>query len=110
MPDRGYYFLGFPLLGYQRREFTGPDMLGFGATYRWKMKEYQLKAVKAVYLNLAAQAANVWTTRDAMSLNDLRYGTGIGLHADTITGPIRLDFGFGEQNRYSVYFSAGFDF
>ena len=68
------YFLGFPLLGYQRREFTGPYMLGFGATYRWKMKEYQLKAVKAVYLNLAAQAANVWTTRDSMSLNDLRDG------------------------------------
>ncbi len=77
---------------------------------RWMMKEYQLKAVKAVYLNVAVQAANVWDTRDAMSLNNLRNGAGIGLHADTIIGPVRLDYGVGEQHRSLVYFSAGFDF
>lgn len=104
------YLLGFPLLGYQRREFTGADQLGFSAAYRWKIKEYQLKAVRAVYLNLAAQEANVWDSKDAMSLDRLKKGGGIGLHADTIIGPIRLDYGVGEQRRYTVYFSAGFDF
>jgi outer membrane protein insertion porin family len=104
------YLLGFPLMGYERREFTGSNELGFSAAYRWRMKEYHLKAVKAVYLNGAVQAANVWDERDAMSFSDLRTGGGIGLHADTIIGPVRLDFGWGEQSRYTVYFSAGYDF
>lgn len=104
------YLLGFPLAGYQRREFTGSHELGFSAAYRWKMKDYQLKAVKAVYLNLTGQAANVWDSGNAMSLDDLRNGFGVGLHADTIIGPVRLDYGVGEQRRSTVYFSAGFDF
>lgn len=104
------HLLGFPLAGYQRREFIGSDELGFSAAYRWTIKEYQLKAVKAVYLNVAGQAANVWDTRDAMSLDNLRNGASIGLHADSIIGPVRLDYAVGEQNRYTVYFSAGFDF
>jgi outer membrane translocation and assembly module TamA len=85
-------------------------VLGFSVAYRWKIKDYQLKAGKALYLNLSAQAANVWDSRDAMSVDDLRHGAGVGLHADTVIGPIRLDYGFGERRRYAVYFSAGFDF
>jgi NTE family protein len=104
------YLLGTPLLGYQRREFTGDDLLGFSAAYRWKIGEYQLTLVKAVYLNLAYQAANVWDKRDDMSIRDLRSGVGVGLYADTIIGPVRLDVGRGEQDRLMVYFSAGFDF
>jgi NTE family protein len=104
------YLLGFPLAGYQRREFTGPDELGFSAAYRWTIKEYHLKAVKAVYLNLVGQAANVWDSSGDVSVDHLRTGVGIGLHADTIIGPVRLDFGAGEQNRYMIYFSAGFDY
>ncbi len=104
------YLLGFPLAGYQRREFTGPDLLGFSAAYRWTIKEYHLKAVRAVYLNLMGQAANVWDSREEVSVDHLRSGLGIGLHLDTIIGPVRLDFGAGEQNRYTIYFSAGFDF
>jgi NTE family protein len=104
------YLLGTPLLGYQRREFTGDDLLGFSAAYRWKVGEYQLTLVKAVYLNLAYQAANVWDKRDALSIRDLRSGGGVGLYADTIIGPVRLDVGRGGQDRFMVYFSAGFDF
>jgi outer membrane protein insertion porin family len=104
------YLLGFPLMGYQRREFTGRDELGFSASYRFRITDYQLRAVKALYLNLTAQAANVWDSRDAMSVDDLRHGAGVGLHADTIIGPVRLDYGIGDQHRYAVYFSAGFDF
>jgi outer membrane protein assembly factor BamA len=104
------YLISTPLLGYQRREFVGDDLLGFSAAYRWKIGDYQLNIVKAVYLNLACQAANVWDKRDDMTVKDLRSGGGIGLYADTIIGPVRLDFGMGEQHRYEVYFSAGFDF
>jgi NTE family protein len=104
------YLISTPLLGYQRREFVGDDLLGFSAAYRWKIGDYQLNIVKAVYLNLAYQAANVWDKRDDMTVKDLRSGGGIGLYADTIIGPVRLDFGMGEQHRYAVYFSAGFDF
>ncbi|HTG00152.1 MAG TPA: patatin-like phospholipase family protein [Nitrospirota bacterium] len=104
------YVLGIPLFGYQRREFTGNDEMGFGIAWRWKVRDYQLNAVKAVYLNVAAQAANVWDRRRDISVTDLRNGAGVGLHADTLIGPMRLDFGVGEQRRYDVYFSAGFDF
>ncbi len=104
------YLISIPLLGYQRREFTGRDELGFSATYRWKIRDYQLKAIRALYLQVAGQAANVWDDSSAMSLHHLRNGAGIGLHADSIIGPVRLDYGVGEQHRYTVYFSAGFDF
>jgi outer membrane translocation and assembly module TamA len=63
-----------------------------------------------VYLNVAAQAANVWDIRDEMALDHLRNGAGVGLHADTIIGPVRFDYAVGEQHRHTVYFSAGFDF
>jgi outer membrane translocation and assembly module TamA len=43
-------------------------------------------------------------------LQGIRNGASIGLYADTVIGPIRLDFGAGEDRRYLVYFSAGFDF
>jgi NTE family protein len=102
--------LGFPLAGYQRREFTGSDQLGFSAAYRWTIKEYHLKAIRAVYLNLMGQAANVWDNRDAVSVDHLRTGFSAGLHADSIIGPVKLDFGAGAQNRRMIYFSAGFDF
>jgi NTE family protein len=104
------YLLGIPLAGYQRREFTGSDELGFSAAYRWMIREYHLKAVRAVYLNLTGQAANVWNSGGEVSLDHLRTGAGIGLHADTIIGPMRLDFGAGAQNRRTIYFSVGFDF
>jgi NTE family protein len=102
--------LGSPLPGYHRREFVGANELGASLSYRWMMADYQLKAVKAVYLVLSGGAANVWENRDDMSPRDLRKGAGIGLHADTLIGPVRLDLGAGEDKRYMVYFSAGFDF
>jgi hypothetical protein len=45
-----------------------------------------------------------------MSLDNLRNGVGIGLHADTIIGPVKFDYAVGEQHRYTVYFSASFEF
>lgn len=55
-------------------------------------------------------AANTWNARDDISTGDLRKGGGIGLHADTLIGPVRLDLGLGESGRYTVYLSAGLDF
>ena len=104
------FLLGYPLPGYHRRGFVGASELGASATYRWMMTEYQLNAVKAVYLVLSGGAANVWNARDDMSLQGLRKGASIGLHADTLIGPVRFDFGAGEDRIYLVYFSAGFDF
>ncbi len=104
------YLTGMPLFGYQRREFTGDDLVALSASYRYRVFDYQLSLIKAVYLNFTYQLANVWATRDAMSLRDLRSGAGIGLHADTIIGPVRLDFAHGEQHRWAIYFSSGFDF
>ncbi len=104
------YLLGMPLPGYHRREFVGNNELGFLAAYRWKFQEYQLNVIKALYLGLSAGAANVWEQRDDLSWRDLRGGAGIGLSADTIVGPVKLDVAAGEDKRKIIYFSAGFDF
>jgi NTE family protein len=104
------HLLGYPLPGYFRREFVGSDALGGSVAYRWRFADYQLNALRALYLNVSAAAANVWNSRSDLSAGDLRGGAGIGLHADTIVGPVKLDFGAGEDRRYVVYFSAGFDF
>jgi NTE family protein len=102
--------LSTPLLGYQRREFVGDNLLGFGASYRWKLGDYQLNVLKALYLSMAYQAANVWDNRADLSVRDLRSGGGVGLYADTVIGPVRLDLGVAKDNRYTVSFSAGYDF
>ena len=106
------YLISTPLHGYQRREFVGANLINYSLSYRWKIAEYQLNVAKAIYLGVSGQAANVWNSRDRMSfsIGDLKKGAGIGLSADTIIGPVRLDFGAGEDHRYTVYFSAGFDF
>ena len=104
------HLLGFPLPGYHRREFVGANQWGGLITYRWRIADYQLKAVRAVYLSISGGAANVWESREAISTRDLRSGAGIGIHADTVVGPFRLDLGAGEQRRRTVFFSAGFEF
>ena len=102
--------LSTPLLGYQRREFVGDNLLGFGLSYRWKLGDYQLNALKALYLGMTYQAANVWNDRGDLSVRDLRSGVGVGVYADTVIGPVRLDVGAAKDSRYSVSFSAGYDF
>lgn len=104
------HLLGFPLPGYHRREFVGANELGADLAYRWMLAEYHLNVIRAVYLSLCGGAANVWDARDDMSLHDLRWGASIGLHADTLIGPVRFDIAAGEDRRYLVYFSAGLDF
>ena len=91
------FLIGYPLPGYHRRGFVGANELGASATYRWMMTEHQLNAVKAAYLVLSGGAVNVWNARDDMSLQGIRKGASIGLHADTLTGPVRLDFVAGED-------------
>jgi outer membrane translocation and assembly module TamA len=56
------------------------------------------------------QAANVWNDRGDLSVSDLRSGVGVGVYADTVIGPVRLDVGAAKDSRYSVSFSAGYDF
>lgn len=102
--------LSAPLSGYQRREFVGDNLLGFGAAYRWKVGDYQLNVLRALYLGLAYQAANVWDDRSDLSVRDLRSGGGVGLYADTVIGSVRLDLGAAKDNRYTISFSAGHDF
>jgi outer membrane protein assembly factor BamA len=104
------HLLGFPLPGYHRREFVGANQVGGWIAYRWLAADYQLKAVKALYLQLTSGAANVWESREAITTRELWTGAGIGVHADTVVGPFRLDFGAGEDRRRLVTFSAGFDF
>lgn len=57
-------------------------------------------------------AGNVWDTKDAFDLSDLRYGAGFGLRFVTPIGPIRIDVGYkldkksGERPR-ELHFGVG---
>ncbi|MDH4161622.1 MAG: patatin-like phospholipase family protein [Nitrospirota bacterium] len=102
--------ISIPLLGYQRREFIGANVIALSFAYRWRFIDYQLKAIKAVYLVLQGNGGNIWDSRESISSRDVLTGGSAGLHADTIIGPVRLDFGAGEDRRYQAYFSAGYDY
>ena len=60
------------------------------------MTEYHLNAVKGFTLSSPA-VRRTSGMHGTVSLQGLRKGASIGLHADTLTGPVRLDFGAGED-------------
>jgi hypothetical protein len=60
-------------------------------------RDYQLKAVKALYHAFSGYVANVWNTRDEMFLRNLRKVTSICLHIDTLIGPVWPDFEAGDD-------------
>ena len=72
--------------------------------------DMMLNAVNALCLVHSGGAVNAWEKRNDLSPRDLRKGAGVGIHADTLIGPVRRDLGAGEDKRHFVYFSAGFHF
>jgi hypothetical protein len=67
----------------------GDNLLGFGASYRWKVGDYQLNVLKALYLSATYQTANDWNDHADMSVKDLWNDAGVGLYADTVIGLVR---------------------
>jgi len=89
--------------GYDYGEFSGDKSLVFNA-------EYRLPLAKNFQAVLFADWGQAWEIGQSINLEDLKFGKGIGIRFDTPLGPIRLDYGIGEEGEGQTYFSIGHTF
>ena len=87
------------LRGYDLAEFEGEQMLVFNAEYRWDIADN-------TQLVVFGDAGYAWALDEPIRLDDIKFGYGVGLRFDTPLGPIRLDYGLGEEGG-QTYFSIG---
>ena len=89
--------------GYDFGEFSGDKSLVFNAEYRLPLA----KNFQAVFFVDWGQA---WDYEESIDFSDLKFGKGMGIRFDTPIGPIRLDYGIGEEGEGKTYFSVGHTF
>ncbi len=89
--------------GYDYGEFSGDKSLVFNAEFRLPLSD-NFQAV------LFADWGNAWNIGESIDVLDLKFGKGIGIRFDTPIGPIRLDYGIGEEGEGQTYFSIGHTF
>jgi len=89
--------------GYDFGEFSGDKSLVFNAEFRLPLSD-NFQAV------LFADWGNTWDIGESIDVLDLKFGKGIGIRFDTPIGPIRLDYGIGEEGEGKTYFSIGHTF
>ncbi len=89
--------------GYDFGEFSGDKSLVFNVEYRFPLAE-NFQAV------VFADWGQAWNYEESISFEDLKFGRGVGVRFDTPLGPIRLDYGFGEDGTGQTYFSIGHTF
>ena len=89
--------------GYDSGEFSGDKSLVFNAEYRLPLAEN----FQAVFFVDWGQA---WDYEESIDFSDLKFGKGMGIRFDTPIGPIRLDYGIGEEGEGKTYFSVGHTF
>jgi len=102
VPDASKFSVGGidTLRGYEDGEFKGQKMFTATAEYRYPIA----KKVQGV---LFTDAGNAWD--GSYTLNSLKYSVGTGLRLDTPLGPIRLDYGYGNEGG-RCHFSFGTQF
>ncbi|MBN2396187.1 MAG: BamA/TamA family outer membrane protein [Candidatus Atribacteria bacterium] len=89
--------------GYDYEEFVGDTSLVFNIEYRFPLSD-NLQGV------VFADWGNAWDFGESISISDLKFGKGVGIRFDTPIGPIRIDYGFGEDIEGQAYFSIGHAF
>jgi len=89
--------------GYDFGEFSGDKSLVFNAEFRLPLSD-NFQAV------LFADWGNTWDIGESIDVSDLKFGRGVGIRFDTPLGPIRLDYGIGEEGIGQTYFSIGHTF
>lgn len=91
------------LRGYDYLEFSGDRSLVLNVEYRFPLSE-NFQAV------IFADWGQTWMIDENIDLTDLKFGRGVGVRFDTPIGPIRLDYGIGEEGVGKTYFSIGHTF
>ncbi|MGL4472992.1 MAG: patatin-like phospholipase family protein [Shewanella sp.] len=99
------------LSGYHRDALIGPHKLFGAMIYQYDLGRDMLGMdAFPLYLGLSAEAGNVWVQRDAVSFNDLIYGSSLYLGTDTALGPAALGFGVTDTGQRSLYIFVGKNF
>jgi NTE family protein len=81
---------------------------GVGALlYSYRVLRLPSTLGDAVHVGFSAEAGNLWETRDAMSLSDLRYSGSVFVGADTLLGPAYLGFGYADSGDSAWYLYIG---
>lgn len=103
MPESGQFAIGGAdtLRGYQDDAFKGNKMAS--ATV-----EYRFPVAKKVHGVVFTDAGKAWDG-DGFNLGGIKKSIGVGLRVDTPLGPIRLDYGKGDEGGRS-HFSFGGQF
>jgi NTE family protein len=88
LPVYDHFRLGGPMLvpGYRFEELKGRQALAGALMARYRVLG-SLEALARV------GAGNVYETRDAISLSDLRWGAGVGVYYPSRVGPISIELG-----------------
>ncbi len=106
-----YAFFGggglFSFSGYRPGELFGASFAVLRSTYLYRLGTLPPILGKGLYLGGWLESGNYWPSRDAASLDDLRYSATLALGAETVIGPAYLAVGFAEEGRSQIYLSIG---
>lgn len=89
--------------GYNTDEVSGDKMVLGNLEFRFRLP-------CRFYLTARYDMGQVYTSADAIKLNNLRWGAGAFLAYDSPIGPIDFGYGITEDKLDRVYFSVGLDF
>lgn len=91
------------LRGYRDDQFRGNSMLRASLEYRYPV-------AKKVSLVAFVDTGYAWDKRDErrFDLSKMKAGFGVGIRFQSPIGPVRLDYGIGEQKRFHFSFGASF--
>jgi len=107
LPGYALFSLGgpFSFAGLAEGQFRG-EYLGVGSLgYRYRLLTLPSAIGRAVYVMTRIDTGNVWT--DEVDTGDVRYGSALGLGADSAIGPLYIAYGRTDDGYDSFYFSLG---
>ena len=106
-----YAFFGggglFSFSGYRPGELFGASYAVARPTYFYRFGSLPAVIGKGLYAGGWLEAGNFWLSRDAASVDDLRYAATLVLGAETVIGPAYLAVGAAENGRWQIYLSVG---
>lgn len=91
------------LRGYEDDQFKGDSMLRASL-------EYRIPIAKKIQAVAFLDEGYAWDSRteNRFNLGDLKTGVGVGLRLQTPIGPVRLDYGIGDEKKLHFSFNATF--
>jgi outer membrane translocation and assembly module TamA len=104
MPIYDWFRVGGPYLlpGYHHEELKGPQALVGAVAVRYRIAG-SLRALVRV------GAGNVYATRSDITLDDLRWGIGLGIMSPSPIGPLALELGWRESGASLLSVSLGWN-